>query len=465
MALSMGYGLIQEQRMKLVMTPELRQAIQVLQLSAVDLIQYIQEQAIENPVLEMEDASQTAETDPGSMSTEQLADWGAYMRGDGAARRRSTSTWDEEEGHPVERIADSELSLTGVLEEQLRYLFLEPRVDQVCRYIVGNLDEDGYLRVNSSKICKRFNISEKEIDESLRVVQGLDPAGVGARDLSECLSIQLLREDEPDPVAHAIVKSHLRDLAEGKLKRVAKALNCSTGEVQEAADRIRKLNPRPGLACHGGSPRYVFPDVTIRELEGEYEVLVNESYIPRLGISAHYERILRENEEGTQQAAAYIKDRIQSAMWLLKSIEQRRNTLYRVTQAIVDVQRDFFGHGISRLKPLTLREVAERLDLHESTVSRATQHKYLQTPRGLFPFRFFFPSGVSNQGGGNTSVRSVKDQMEQMIKEEDKGKPLSDQKIADRLKETGIRISRRTVAKYREEMGIASSQARRRFDS
>lgn len=464
MALSMGYGLVQEQRMKLVMTPELRQSIQVLQLSAVDLIQYIQEQAIENPVLEMEEASRTADADPGSMSTERLADWGSFLRGDGPARSRSTYTWDEEEEHPVERIADSDPGLTGVLEEQLRYLSLEPRIDRICRYIIGNLEEDGYLKMDSSKLCKRFNISEKEFGESLTVVQGLDPAGIGARDLSECLSIQILREEEPDPMAYAIVNSHLRDLAEGKLKRVAQALNCSTGEVQEAADHIRKLNPKPGLACQGGSPRYIFPDVTVWELDGGYEVMVNESHLPRLGISTHYERILRENNEGTGQAAAYIKDRIQSAMWLLKSIEQRRNTLYRVTQAIVDVQGDFFEHGISQLKPLTLREVAVRLDLHESTVSRATRHKYLQTPRGLFPFRFFFPSGVSNQGGGNTSVRSVKDQMEQLMKEENRRKPLSDQKIADRLKEAGIRISRRTVAKYREEMGVPSSQARRRFD-
>ncbi|MFD1397410.1 RNA polymerase factor sigma-54 [Kroppenstedtia eburnea] len=465
MALSMGYGLVQDQRMKLVMTPELRQAIQVLQLSAVDLIQYIQDQAIENPVLEMEDSPRMAESEPvGTASVERLADWGAFMRG-GGTFGRSSSTHDEEEGHPVDRIADSALSLSGVLEEQLRYLSIDTRTYQICRYIIGNLDEDGYLRLNAEQLCKRFNISEQDFADSLKLVQGLDPAGVGARNLSECLTLQLEREGEPAPLLLNIVSFHLHDLAEGKLKRVAKALDCTTVEVQEAADRIRKLNPKPGLACHGESPRYIFPDVTVGKVQGEWEVWVNEGYIPRLGISTQYERILRENNEGAHQAAAYIKERIQSAMWLLKSIEQRRNTLYRVSRAIIQVQRDFFEHGISHLKPLTLREVAEELELHESTVSRATRHKYIQTPRGLFPFRFFFPSGVSNQSGGNTSARSVKERIEQLIKGENKGKPLSDQKIADRLREAGIRISRRTVAKYREEMGITSSQARRRFDS
>lgn len=464
MALSMDYGLVQDQRMKLVMTPELRQAIQVLQLSTVDLIQYIQDQAIENPVLEIEDPARMAEADPvESASVDQLADWGAFMR-KGGTFSGASFTHDEEEENPVDRIADSALSLSEVLEEQLRYFSIDSRIYQICRYIIGNLDEDGYLRFNGEQLCKRFNIPESDFSRSLQVVQGLDPAGVGARDLSECLILQLRRQGDLSPLLCHIVSDHLQDLAEGKLKRVAQTLNCTPLEVQEAADRIRKLNPKPGLACHGESPRYIFPDVTVRKMQGEWEVWVNEGYMPRLGISTQYERMLRENNESAHQAAAYIRERIQSAMWLLKSIEQRRNTLYRVSQVIMEVQQDFFEYGVSCLKPLTLREVAEELELHESTVSRATQHKYIQTPRGLFPFRFFFPSGVSNQSGGNTSARSVKNRIQQLIQGEDKGKPLSDQVIADRLREAGIRISRRTVAKYREEMGIISSQARRRFD-
>lgn len=463
MALSMGYGLVQEQRMKLAMTPELRQAIQVLQFSSMDLIQYIQEQAVENPVLEMDAPIREAEIgSPSSMTSEQLADWGSYIRGSGSPRLAAV-TRDEDDSHPVDRIADSDPGLVGMLEEQLRYLSLNRKTKEICRYIIGNLEEDGYLRIDLSELCKRFNITEDVCERALKIVQTLDPAGVGARNLEECLTLQLSRNGVSDPVIYRIVQFYLKDLAEGRYKKVAKVLDCSVEEVQAAADRIRRLNPRPGQTCHGGSPRYVYPDVTVRERSGEYEVLVNESYMPRLGISTHYERLLRDQETG-RGAAAYIKDRIQSAMWLLKSIEQRRQTLYRVTRAIVDHQRDFFQHGVSQLKPLTLKAISEELDLHESTVSRATRDKYLQTPRGLFPFRFFFPSGVSSFYGGDTSARSVKDQLARIIEKEDKCKPLSDQKIADQLKEDGIRISRRTVAKYREEMGIASSQVRRRFD-
>ncbi|OYD08168.1 RNA polymerase factor sigma-54 [Paludifilum halophilum] len=465
MALSMGYGLLQEQRMKLVMTPELRQAINVLQYSAQDLVQYIQEQAMENPVLEMEESipESPENLQPSSMEGEQLREWASFI-GKGEGRNRSVADRSGEEEHPVERLADSRESLTDVLEAQLLYLQLDDTTRDICRYIIGNLNEDGYLEVETDQICKRFNTDEESLRPCFEVIYSLDPAGVGARDLAECLKIQLLREDPPDEVALAVVERGLKDLAEGRYKKVGRMLGCSTGRVQQAADRIKRLNPKPGLIYGSGGARYVWPDVTVHAVGDDYEVVVNEGYMPRLGISSHYERLLIREDEGAQQAASYIKSRLQSAVWLLKSIEQRRQTMYRVTQAIIEEQRPFFDHGITHLKPLTLRQVAESLDLHESTVSRATRDKYMQTPRGLFPYRFFFPSGISTRSGENTSARSVKDKIAEMIAEEDKGKPLSDQKIADRLKERGMRISRRTVAKYREELGIRSSQVRRRYD-
>ncbi|SMO65210.1 RNA polymerase factor sigma-54 [Melghirimyces algeriensis] len=463
MALSMGYGLVQEQRMKLVMTPELRQAIQILQFSTMDLIQYIQEQTMENPVLEMDDNTPESMVNGlESTSPEKLADWNAYVKKNSGYP--FSEKWDEENGHPVDRVSDSGESLIEVLEEQIRYLTLDVSTKKVCQFIIGNLDEDGYLRVDDANLCKRFNLSRDHFEEALQVVQSLDPAGVGARDLSECLLIQLQRKGDSDPLTLQIVQSHLSDLAEGKYKKVAKSLECTVLHVQKAVDRIRNLNPRPGLLCQGSRPHYIFPDVTIKKTDGRYEVLVNESYLPRLGISSHYEQILRNKDDKAQQAVSYVKDRIQSAVWLMKSIEQRKNTLYRVTEAIVEAQRDFLEYGASQLKPLTLKEIADPLDLHESTVSRATKNKYIQTPRGLYPFRFFFSTGISNQKGGNMSVRIVKDKMVQIIESEEKTKPLSDQKIADRLKQDGIRVSRRTVAKYREEMGIAASKVRQRFD-
>ncbi|QKG83225.1 RNA polymerase factor sigma-54 [Kroppenstedtia pulmonis] len=462
MALSMGYGLYQEQRMKLVMTPELRQAINVLQYSAQDLVQYIQEQVTENPVLEVnEDMGHHGEV---SEEMDQWADWTAYLRNGQGAFSTPLAHYDPDGQHPVDHVADIQETLSNALESQLRYLHLPPETMQICRYLIGSLNEDGYLEHDLQIICKRFNAGVEEVEACLEIIQTLDPAGVGARNLEECLRIQLLRKETLDETALAIVTHCLTDLGEGRYRKVARQLGFDVTEVQRATDQIRKLNPKPGSAFGSGPPRYVRPDVMVQKVGDEYEVTVNESHMPRLFISPHYERMLRLEDDKSRQAATYLKNRLQSALWLLRSIEQRHSTLTRVTKAIVEEQKSFFDKGITHLKPLTLRQIAETLDLHESTVSRATQHKYIQTPRGLYPYRFFFPSGVSTRYGDHTSASSVKDQITRLITEEHKRKPLSDQKIADILKEKGVRISRRTVAKYREELGIGSSTQRRRYD-
>ncbi|MDR6225654.1 RNA polymerase factor sigma-54 [Desmospora profundinema] len=450
MALSMGYGLVQEQRMKLAMTPELRQAIQVLQYSATELVQFLQEQALENPVLEVE----------GGTGEEILA-WAEYWRGGGAPAGGPVRSDDED--RRWESAPARENTLSDELESQLRLLTLDRAKARVVRYLIGNLDEQGYLVLEPELICKRFNCDMEEVQACLDVLQSMEPAGVGARSLSECLQLQLIRKPDPNPIALAIVDAHLDDIAAGRHRQVAKALGCDLESVQKAADHIQTLNPRPGLAFGRLESRYLLPDVTVEEVDGTYRVTVNQGGMPRLGISTHYEHFLRRQDEEARQALPYIKSRLQSAMWLMKSVEQRHQTLQRVAQAIVDEQQAFFKHGISRLKPLTLKQVADSLDLHESTVSRATQQKTMQTPRGLFPFRYFFPSGVSTEGGGNTSAQSVKDTITRMIEGERKTAPLSDQRIAEQLQQEGVRISRRTVAKYREELGIPSSKARRRF--
>lgn len=462
MALSMGYGLVQEQRMKLAMTPELRQAIQILQYSATDLLHYIQEQLVENPVLEIDETAEGGKTGKNDWNEQDLRAWAQYLKPRAVSVGRETR---ENEADPIERIASPELTLTEVLEAQLRYLTLSPLELRVCTYLIGNLDERGYLDVSSNNVCKRFNINEDTLEACLRVIHSLDPAGVGARSLDECLRIQLERDEEPDAIALQIVNSHLRDLAEGRMKKIAYALDCDMAEIQRAVDRIKRCNPRPGLAYHPGEPRYVVPDVVVERVENEYVVLVNDGYMPRLTVSRQYEQLLYQEDDRSRQATHYLKSWFQSAMWLVKSIEQRRHTLARVSSVIVEKQRDFFDRGLDYLKPLTLKEIADELGIHESTVSRATQHKYMQTPRGCFPFRFFFPSGVSTDSGGNTSAESVKNKIERLIAQEDKRHPLSDQKIADLLKAEGVRISRRTVAKYREEMGILSSALRKRYEN
>ncbi|SDW46535.1 RNA polymerase, sigma 54 subunit, RpoN/SigL [Marininema mesophilum] len=461
MALSMGYSLAQEQRMKLVMTPELRQAIHVLQLSAIDLNQYIQEQALENPVLEVEEVTID---EPFQVNEERLADWTAYL-GSGEREYRAGFSVGAGDDSPFEKMVASEDSLVDNLEIQLRCLSLNKMEFQICQFIIGCIDEDGYLDIDPSILCKRFTISEQELEDILTIIHGLDPAGIGARSLSECLAIQLRREIESDHRALGVVTEAFLPFAEGRWREVARRLDCSLAEVQNAADRIRRLNPRPGTHFNREeASRYIHPDVFVAKRDGEWEITVNEIDMPRLSISSYYTKVLHIKDGQEKQVASYIKDRLQSAMGILKSIEQRRHTMYRVTEKILAEQQDFFVHGVAYLKPLTLSRLADLLDVHESTVSRATQHKYMQTPQGMFPFRYFFPSGVMTDQGEYTSAQSVKDKIGQMITKEQKKKPLSDQRIADLLETEGINISRRTVTKYREEMGIGTSRKRRRYE-
>jgi RNA polymerase sigma-54 factor len=329
--------------------------------------------------------------------------------------------------------------------------------------LIHNIDERGYLDLDAVHVCKRFRISEELFEECLGVIQAMDPAGVGARSLAECLEIQLKRKDSPNPLAIEIIRHHLEDVAEGRWRKMAQALGAEISEVQAAVDEIKACNPRPGGGYGSAPTRYVYPDVFVEKVNDEYVILLNENDLPHLTVNAHYQRLIRQREQMGEDVAQYLKHWVQSALWLIKGIEQRRDTVYRVAEAIVAKQRDFFDKGVDYLKPLTLRQIAEEVGLHESTVSRATQHKYMQTPRGLFPFRFFFPSGLATVSGDDLSQKTVKKKIERLISEEDKRNPLSDQKIADMLGEEGIRISRRTVAKYRDELGIAPSGKRKRF--
>lgn len=456
MALQMGFSLVQEQRMKMVMTPELRQAIQILQYSASELIEYVQQQVTENPVLELEESKPEPEWPPMG----DLANWMRYLD-----QSPSYRSYYRPKNATVELpdVAQQNESLTDLLESQLCEFPLSREERKVCEWIIHNLDERGYLDAEPVQLCKRFRVSKSLFDKCLKVVHEMDPAGVGARSLGECLEIQLRRRDYPNEHAIRIARNHLEDVADGKWRKIAEALGIDVTDVQRAVDEIKKCNPRPGAAFAGSSPRYVYPDVVVEKVDDEYVVVMNESDWPRLSIQPQFHRWLEQKELAGTEVEQYVKNWVQSALWLMKGIEQRRDTIYRVADVIVRRQKDFLEKGIDCLKPLTLRQVAEEVDLHESTISRATQHKFIQTPRGLFPFRFFFPSGVETDTGEGMSQKTVKRKIELLIQQENKQHPLSDQKITDLLKKEGIRISRRTVAKYREEMGIASSAARKRF--
>ncbi|SFS32210.1 RNA polymerase factor sigma-54 [Marininema halotolerans] len=461
MALSMGYSLTQEQRMKVVMTPELRQAIHVLQLSARELTQFVNELALENPLLEIDSMTPTGNSEPFQVSEESLSDWTAYLDSSEHPKRIAR----QEDNPPLERMTASKDSLVDSLEKQLRCLSLDNEAYKVCQFIIGSLDEKGYLDIDPSFVCKRFMMEEEVWERYLAIIHDLEPAGIGARSIIECLSIQLQREQEPNAIALAIVKKCLLPFSEGRWAEVTRRLHCTMEEVQEAAKVIRGLNPRPGVLFNNELPQYILPDVSVMDKEGEWEIVVNEGDMPRLSISSRYTKMLRMEDETAKQAIPYIKERLQSAMWLVKNIEQRRQTLYRVTEKILAEQRDFFHHGVAYLKPLTLNRVASLLGMHESTVSRATQHKYIQTPQGVFPFRYFFPSGVMTDQGTHTSAQSVKDKIGQFIASEKKVRPLSDQRLAELLEREGVQISRRTVTKYREEMGIGTSRKRKRFNT
>lgn len=454
MALQMGFGLIQEQRMKMVMTPELRQAIQILQYSATDLQKYIEEQMEENPVLSLSEPDK---------EQAQLERWAEYIR-DLPRERNWTGTGNHDTDYQSFELYTTEGgTLADELESQLYEYDLSPLKRKVCLYLIHNLDERGYLDLDSSEVCKRLRIPEEIFADSLATIQSMEPAGIGARSLGECVELQLRKSEPVNGTAIRIARDHLHDVADAKWRKIAGALQVEVSEVLEATEEIKMCNPRPGLQFNNVPPNYVYPDVHVEKIDGEYMVLLNERDTPALTVNRYYQQLLKQKDQLGEEVTHYLKNWIQSALWLVKGIEQRRDTIYRVAQAIVSRQSDFFERGTDYLKPLTLKQIAEEVNLHESTVSRATQHKYMQTPNGLFSFRFFFPSGLQTEMGIDLAQGTVQKKIQQMINKENKKNPLSDQKIADHLKEEGIRISRRTVAKYRDELGIASSTKRKRF--
>jgi RNA polymerase sigma-54 factor len=460
--MNMGLGLYQEQTLKLVMTPELRQAITILQYSTADLISYLQEQANENPVIELLEISAAA--DLAAAKAERPApevDWKELI-GNRAAGDYSV-TKNENTYNPIDHAHKSGSTLYEHLESQLGLVKgLTDGQRKIALYLIGNLDEKGYLEISLEEVAHRMGAALDEVEDLLTMIQHFDPVGVGARSLEECLLLQLQHEGLDDEKVVRVVRDHLADLANNRFQRIAEKLSCSIQEVQEIADRVRSLNPRPGASFSHGETRYVIPDVTVEKVGGEYIVLVNDISAPRLVINRFYEKMLKE-QKSQDEARQFIHEKLNAALWLAKSLEQRRLTLMRVTQAIVDVQRDFFEHGVHFLKPMTQKEIAERVNLHESTISRATSNKYVQTPRGIFELKYFFTSALATASGEAASSESVKKRIKAIIDGEDRKRPLSDQAITEMLLKEGIEISRRTVAKYREEMMIPSSAKRKRF--
>ncbi|MCO1601572.1 RNA polymerase factor sigma-54 [Desulfosporosinus nitroreducens] len=464
----LGYGLSLEQTQKLIMTPELRQAITILQLSALDLSTYVEEQLLENPLLENLEESTDSKVEAEPPVVEESppidkweVDWQDYFhdQDENRVRQERVITEDKQRFDPFIAAAPT---LQEHLLEQLHVQRVTCSLD-IAEYIIGNLNDKGYLTLSLDDIVREMNVSLAEVEDALTAVQSLDPLGVGARNLEECLSLQLPLLINCPPELPEFLK-HLEDLAAGRLQRIAHALKVSLSRVQELADSIRKLDPKPGLRFSGpGEVRYIVPDVVIEEIEGQFIILVNDITVPRLGVNKAYRDALSQ-DEGTD-TRKFVEQKLNAAAWLIRSIEQRRLTLYKVADAIVKWQNEFLRSGIRHLKPLTLRDIAEEIGVHESTVSRATAHKYVQTPRGIFEFKFFFANsmgrGTQNDSGVTTDV--IKLVLRDIIASENPKCPYSDQKLADLLKARDMEISRRTVAKYRDELGIAATTVRKRY--
>jgi len=454
MDLRLGFGLQMQQSQRLVMTPELRQAIAVLQLPVAELGDFIEEEVLENPCLEAEpkeDAEEPAPTD-----TRKLLD---YLGHDYAG---AGSHGDSEDELGFEAFTPTIPTLQEHLTAQLLLTGLDPAHRRIGEFLIDSLDDHGYLTISLAEVAEKLVATEAQVEQVLQVIQGFDPAGVGARSLQECLLLQWETVDDGNPLVPALIERHLDDLGEGRITRIAEELGVTPGDIQAAADMVRTLDPKPGRRF--GRPnetRYVVPDVVIERVGPDYVVLVNEAPVPKLMVSHQYRQMLSGAMES--EARKYVEQKIHSALWLIKAIEQRRMTLYKVTSALVDFQRAFFDRGIRYLRPLTLRDVAEVVGVHESTVSRATSGKYVQTPLGTFELKFFFSSGVDNARGEGVASESVKRMIADLIAKEDSGEPLSDQALTDMLNRQGVNISRRTVAKYREEMGVSSSSKRKRY--
>lgn len=458
MSMNMNLQLIQTQ--KLVMTPELKQAIEMLQYSQLELNDFIQEELMTNPVIEMDLPDLPAD----KKEPAQEFDWKSIavsMRDDHEKQRVLTQASKDDETVFESTVSDQD-SLLDHLLLQLQFTDVKANEREIATYIIENIDDNGYLDLTPEEVTIKFQVDVEVFNRLLYIIQGFEPVGVAARNLQECLKLQIIADENAHILALAIVERHLKDLAENKIALIAKALNAHLEDVQRATDYIKTLEPKPGRKFAGNTEiRYIVPDVAVQKQKDGYQIIINDSTAPKLHISNFYQSVLQSNEEST--ASEYISKKLNSALRLIKSIEQRRNTIYKVVTSIVEEQKEFFDKGPLYLKTLTLKEIADLVRVHESTVSRAVSGKYLQCVHGLFEIKYFFQSGVSSEMGEGISAETVKKIIKEQIDKEDQKKPVSDQHLADVLNELGIKISRRTVAKYRDELLIPATSKRKRF--
>ncbi|MCD6288438.1 MAG: RNA polymerase factor sigma-54 [Candidatus Hydrogenedentes bacterium] len=480
--MELGLRLANEQRQMMTLTPKMLQAMKLLQLPLLELDVFLRQEMQQNPVLEelqqepspsddepevasdavLKDDEQT-EDDAGDDGLDSFVDeWNDYYF-EGSDFSRNPNA--QEQRDYWESTITGSTSLSSHLLEQLHMTVRDEEDLEIGEWLIGEIDERGYFTGSVEECARQTGYDPEHVEGVLRIIQTLEPAGVGARDLAECLLLQLDRDHPDYELLLTLIVDHLTMLEKNQLPKIARSMGISIEEVQRLASIIARLEPRPGRAFSTDTPRYIVPDVTVDMIDGKCVVTVNDDRVPRLRIS-HYYRQLLANKDTPKHVREYIREKYRAARALLQNIEQRKTTIQRVCEAIFEVQKEFLEKGDKALKPLTLQQIADVVGMHEATISRVTSTKYVDTPQGVYRLKHFFSSSIGTDNGHDTSSASVKKFIADMIDKEDKSKPLSDKQIADMLLEKyGTKLARRTVAKYRESLGILSSSLRREYNT
>src|SRR5262245_58759242 len=459
---------------KLILTPSLQQAIKLLPMSTLELSELLNQEMVENPMLEevpteeLQPVEATPEAKPEEQkpAAEKSDTWddqdyeyffGDYLD-DGYRPRTPTEV---KELPPIENTLSTSSSLSDHLLWQLSMQTDDELTREIGEAIIGNLDDDGMLVATVDEIASAGPWPTEEVERALRLVQTFDPIGVASRDLQECLTIQIRHLGLAGSPSERIVTEHLRLLQNHQIQELSRKMGMSIVDLKEHIEIIRHLDPKPGSRYNPSQSQYVIPDVYVMKVEDQYVAVLNEEGLAQLRISTEYRGLLDKGADNTDETRAYVKDKFRSALWLIKSVEQRQKTIHKVATSIINFQRDFLDHGIEYLKPLVLRDVATDIGMHESTVSRVVTNKYMHTPQGVFEMKYFFHSGINSSYGEAVSSVTIKQRIRKIIEQEDPRKPLSDSKIVSILQREGLELARRTIAKYREELKIPTSNQRK----
>jgi RNA polymerase sigma-54 factor len=459
---------------KLILTPSLQQAIKLLPMTTIELADLLNQEMVENPMLEevptedlpASNTTPTTEAEAEPPAADKTDTWDdadyAYFFGeyldDGYRPRQPTEV---RELPPIENTLSTKSSLADHVLWQLTLQTSDDQMREIGGAIIGNLDEDGYLVASIDEIAAQGGWTVPEVERALELIQTFDPIGVGARDLQECLLLQLRSVGLAGTPTETLVRDHLRLLQNHRIPELAKLLNLEPEEVKQHIDVIRHLDPKPGARYTPADSQYVIPDVYIVKTDEGYRAVLNEDGLPQLRISPVYRRLLDKGGDASDETRAYVKDKFRSALWLLKSVDQRQKTIVKVATSIITFQKEFLDQGIEHLRPLVLRDVANDIGMHESTVSRVVNNKYMHTPQGVYEMKYFFHSGISSSYGESVSSVTIKQHIRKIIEAEDARRPLSDSKIMNILQKEGLALARRTIAKYREELKIPTSNQRK----